>query len=245
MSLRKLICKYREGNISKYYRDPRRFMIKIGLLFCLSFFLVSCSSPAVPSAPLEGSENGLTLTITTPPYTLAKDSDGFDLIQVEDFSSSGDPGEPFLPRQVISIALPPNVALESVEIRVVDYQLKSLDGTFKIKLSVADSPSDSGDSSPAGEKGITDADFIQQLPPGQMRKWIFTKIEFSPFIYDLETGSLSVVSEVQLQVTYDLSSAELDQALLADDTMDDLAEETFINFDSAKDWYQPENSSGE
>jgi len=241
MSSRKLVCKYHQVNISKYYRDPRRFMIKIGLLFCLSIFLVSCSSPAAPLSPSESSENGLILTITTPPYTLAKDSAGFDLIQVEDFSSSGDPGEPFLPRKVISIALPPNVDLESVEIQVVEYQLEALDGTFKIKLSVADSPSDSGDSSPVGEDGISDDDFIQQLPPGQMRKWIFTKIEFSPFIYDVETGSLSVVSEVQLRVVYDLSSAELDEALLADNAMDDLAEETFINFDSAKDWYQLEN----
>ena len=238
MSLRKLICKYREGNISKIYRNPQRVMIKIGLLFCLSFILVSCSSPEAPLPPLEDSANALSLTITTPPYTLTKDSDGFDLIQIEDFSASGDPGEPFLPRKVISIALPPNVDPGSVEIQVVDYQLKSLDGTFNIKLSVADMPSDSGDSSPVGEDGISDADFIQQLPPGQMRKWIFTKIEFSPFIYDLETGSLRVVSEVQLRIIYDLSSAELDEELLADDAMDALAEETFINFDSAKDWYQ-------
>jgi len=241
MFLRKLVCKNREGNISNYCRDSRRTLIKIGLLFCLSFFLVSCSSPVAPLPPPEDSENALSLTITTPSYTLAKDSDGFDSIQIEDFSNSGDPGEPYLPRKVISIALPPNVDLGSVEIQVVDYQLKSLDGTFNIKLSVADMPSDSGDSSPVGEDGISDADFIQQLPPGQMRKWIFTKIEFSPFIYDVETGSLSVVSEVQLRIVYDLSSAKLDEDLLADDAMDDLAEETFINFDSAKDWYQLEN----
>ena len=241
MFLRKLVCGYYEIDISNNCRDPRRLLVKIGLLFCLSFFLVSCSSPEAPLPPAEDSENSLTLTITTPPYTLAKDSDGFDLIQVEDFSPSGDPGEPFLPRQVISIALPPNVALESVEIQVVDYQLKSLDGTFNIKLSVADMPSDSGESSPVDDEGITEADFIQQLSPGQMRKWIFTKIEFSPFVFDLETGSLSVVSEVQLRIVYDLSSAELDEDLLADDVMDALAEETFINFDSAKDWYQLEN----
>jgi len=241
MFLRKLVCKYRKGNISNYCRDSRRTLIKIGLLFCLSFFLVSCSSAVAPLPPPEDSENGLTLTIITPSYTLAKDSEGFDFIQIEGFSASGDPGEPFLPRQVISIALPPNVDLGSVEIQVVDYQLKSLDGTFKIKLSVADSPSDSGDSSLADEDGVSDADFIQQLPPGQMRKWIFTKIEFSPFIFDLETGNLSVVSEVQLRITYDLSSAELDEDLLADNAMDDVAEETFINFDSAKDWYLPEN----
>lgn len=236
MSLRKLICKYRE---------PRSFITRIGLLFCLSFFLGSCSSPAESLPPPEDSENALTLTITTPSYKLSKDSDDFDLIQIEGFSASGAPGEPYLPRKVISIALPPNVALESVEVQVVDYQLKSLDGTFNIKLSVADMPSDSGDSSPVDDEGITDADFIQQLPPGQMRKWIFTKIEFSPFVYDVETGSLSVVSEVQLRIVYDLSSAELDEDLLADDTMDAVAEETFINFDSAKDWYQPETSGGE
>lgn len=241
MSLGKLVCKYHQVNISKYYRDPRRVMIKIGLLFCLSFFLVSCSSPVAPLPPPESSENGLLITVTTPPYTLAKDSDGFDFIQIEDFSSSGDPGEPFLPRKVISIALPPNVNLESVEIQVADYQLKTLDGTFNIKLSVADMPSDSGEPSSADDGEITEADFIQQLPPGQMRKWIFTKIEFSPFIYDVETGSLSVVSEVQLRIVYDLSSAELDEDLLADDAMDALAEETFINFDLAKDWYLLEN----
>ncbi len=243
MSLRKQVGKYHQGNISKYYRDPRRTMIKIGLTFCLTFFLGSCSSPEGPLPPLEDTENALSLTITTPSYKLAKDSAGFDLIQIEDYTASGGPGEPFLPRKVISIALPPNVDLESVEVQVVDYQLKSLDGTFNIKLSVADMPSDGGDD--ADEEEIKDTDFIQQLPPGQMRKWIFTKVEFSPFIYDLETGSLSVVSEVQLRITYDLSSAELDEDLLADDTMDAIAEETFINFDSAKDWYQPENRGGE
>ena len=54
-----------------------------------------------------------------------------------------------------------------------------------------------------------------------------------------------MVSEVQLRIVYDLSSAELDEDLLADDVMDALAEETFINFDSAKDWYQPNNTSGD
>lgn len=227
--------------LNSCFRKTTRGLIKIGYLILFTALLISCtSSPTNIQPPIDG-DNSFSISIITPPYTLAKDSAGFDLIQIEDFSPSGDPGEPFLPRKVISIVLPPNVDLGSVEVQVVDYQLKSLDGTFKIKQSVTDMPSDSGDSSPVDKEGITDADFIQQLPPGQMRKWIFTKIEFSPFIYDLETGSLSAVSEVQLRIVYDLSSAELDEELLADDTMDALAEETFINFDSAKDWYQLEN----
>lgn len=226
-------------------------MIKIGLLGCLVIFMTSCASPALSTPapaltqpPQEVFENSFLVTITTPPYTISKDSEGFDIIQMDDFSPRGGPGEPAIPAKVFQIAVPPNALMESLVVQVVDYQSTSLEGTYKLKEMVADQASGEGDqeggSSDSTGEEINPADVIRQLEPGQMRKWLFTQVAFSPFVYDIQTGKLNVVSEVKIQIGYELSSEVPDQELLADTGMDDLAKELLINFKSAQEWYKPQ-----
>lgn len=224
--------------------DQSTRFITIGLMACLIIFLGACSGP-VSSQPSpeddQAPENSLAITLTTPAYQLSKSSDGFDVIQVEDFSLSANPGEPALPIKIVSIALPPNVDQNNLVLQVVDYQLKDLEGKYNFKLIEGDIRSDGDQTSGELVDETPGEGVVRLLTPGQMRKWIFTKVEYSPFQFNSQTGSLSVVSAVQILFIYDLSSAEIDPDLMADDMMDDLAAETFINFETAKVWYQVED----
>jgi len=143
-----------------------------------------------------------------------------------------------LPNKVVGILVPPDVILESIKIEVEEFKAEPLDGNFKFKTAEGFLPS-GGDADGTEGGEITGTDIIEQLPPGQMRKWIFTQVRYRPFLYDDSSGKLQVVEEVQLRVSYELSGEEVDQALLKDTGMDSLAEETFPNFEEAKEWYQP------
>jgi len=226
------------------FQQKLKSTAKTILICSLLGLLSSCSSASTPDSPTplpieSPPANSFLITIKTPPYTLEKDADGFDRIEVEDYSSTGIAGEFMLPTKVIGILVPPDVVLESISIQVEGYQAEPLEGVFKFKVAEAPRPS-GGDDSGTEEGQITGLDIIEQLPTGQMRKWIFTQVRYSPFLYDDSSGKLQVVNEVQLRVGYELSGEEVDQALLKDTAMDEQAEETFPNFTEAKEWYQPE-----
>ena len=163
----------------------------------------------------------ITLKLELPPYEIVQDEEGLDVIQVEGFNLSGLPGDPWLPRKVYNVAVPPQAALDSLSLEVVDAQVVKLPGTYHLKLATPDLTSEgigedvgAYQSSYAPAPDTAPTDFVRLLPPGQMRKWRFTRLEFTPFRYDAASGELSVASELTVRINYDLSLIALDTALL-------------------------------
>jgi hypothetical protein len=76
------------------------------------------------------------------------------------------------------------------------------------------------------------------LPPGQLRKWRFVRLEFSPVRYDVASGELGLATQVTVRISYDHSQAVLGMAALQDTVMDDVAKESFVNYDTAQEWYR-------
>lgn len=93
---------------------------------------------------------------------------------------------------------------------------------------------------PMSSSGVTSSDFVRLLPPGQMRKWRFARLEFSPFYYDTSSSELTVVRQLTVRIDYttNLSLSAQDTALIADDVMDDEASELLVNYDTAQGWYR-------
>ena len=194
-----------------------------------------------------GSGTGIDLTLTLPLYEITQDEVGLDVIQVEGFSLSGQPGAALLPRRVYNVALPPDAAFDSLSVQVTSGDVAKLPGTYNLKPAVPDVISTGfvDDNVPhvsrsMSSSGLTPSDFVWLLPPGQMRKWRLARLEFSPFYYDTSSGELTVARQLTVHIGYttdrDLSSQ--DMALLGDSVMDDVASELLVNYDTAQEWYR-------
>jgi hypothetical protein len=71
-----------------------------------------------------------------------------------------------------------------------------------------------------------------------MRKWKFAKVDFIPFQYNPVSRKLTLIESVVLKISYTQSPAKLDENLMADTVMDDIAPQIFLNYDEASDWYE-------
>ena len=186
----------------------------------------------------------ITLTLQTPPYQILEDGDGFDTIRMEGFELTGTPGAPALPHKVYQVAVPPTIAADSVRLEILDAQMAQLSGTYHLKSATPDLASwDTADDRGAYQSTdlpLSDgtADLVRLLPPGQLRKWRFVRLEFSPVRYDVASGELSLATQVTVRISYDHSQAVSGMAALQDTVMDDVAKESFVNYYTAQEWYR-------
>jgi len=186
--------------------------------------------------PEKGPAN-LVFTITTPKLEVEQDPEGYDLITLAGYNNFGLPGEPFLPYKVFNYALPPEFSFSGLTVKIVDIQTEVLEGSYNIKPAVADMT----ETGIVAEMANTEAEahsWVNLLPPGQMRKWKFARLEFNPILFDPESGEITVAREVTVEFNYDMSSKAADAALLADNVMNAEARDLFDNYQSAKSWYQ-------
>ena len=195
----------------------------------------------VPQRSVRGPDIVLKLELSS--YEIVRDEEGFDVIRAEGFSLSGMPGDPWLPRKVYNVAVPPDAALGSLSLEVVDAQVVKLPGAYQLRLATPDLPAIEGDTAgyhsgytPASD--ATPTGFVKLLPPGQKRKYRFARLEFTPFQYDAASGELSLVSELTVRINYDVSLAAKDEVLLGDRVMEDVARQLLVNYETAQAWYQ-------
>lgn len=196
------------------------------------------------------SADGLDLMIETPPYYASATADGFTILDIAGFERSGRPGAPDLPRRIYNIALPPNALFDGLRLEVLDMHLERLAGIQNLLPAAADSSTGEGPGGgetmprPAlsGDCGCADPGaYLQLAPPGQMRKWRFARLRFSPFCLDPADGAVTMVRRmaVRLRFVTTPDSGRLDDSMLADAVKDGLARETLANYDWAAPWYQP------
>ncbi len=186
-------------------------------------------------------------------YKIIKDEDSLDIIEMEGFSSTLSPGDPMLPHKVYDILVPPDAIGSSLQLNIVSAETRVLDGTYDIKPAGPFVPGveeyeefwGDGKNIVSG-KNInvyeTDADFPEKyaelLPCSQMRKWKFAKVDFVPFQYNPVSKKLTLIENAVIEISYNLSPIELDESLMADTVMDDIAPLIFINYDQARGWYE-------
>ena len=184
------------------------------------------------------SPDKLVFTLTLPEYT-SWQADGYDNFDLEGFSPSGAEGEPLLPRRVYKFALPPDVKFNSLSMEVLDVQTEKLPGTYNIQPTLI-LPAFEENGLLTGQYQVNEPEahsWATMLPPGQMRKWNFANVEFTPFDYDPETKEITAATQVKIQINYDLKTKPVSSALLADAVMDDVAQDLFENYGTARTWY--------
>lgn len=199
----------------------------------------------------------LVLALETPPYSITQDEEGFDVVQVEGFALVGAPGDPQLPDKIYNVALPPDVAWESLTLEVVVLESTEPEGTFQI--APAPPPTtwiDDQEIIDWGENAEHIVDgrnvlvyendayfpghYVDTLAHSQMRKWKFVKLAYIPVQYNPVTGALRVATQVEVRLSF-TTLREPGEIPLSDNVMDDVAEEMLCNYDEAKAWYSEED----
>ncbi len=198
--------------------------------------------------------NEITIQLNSQKYTIIKDADGYDCIDMNDFSIKYLPGEPMLPGSKANILLSPNADISSIKLEVISEETKLLDGTYNIRP--APEPRISPDnetynsSTPNAQfESIRSAVYqnnsaypeknVQLLPYSQMRKWIFVPVQFLPFKYNPVQGTLTLIVNATVKISYDLqaSTSAEESTLLKDTVMDGPARGLFVNYNEMKDSY--------
>lgn len=223
-----------------------------------NFTLVNKSLPNGADLPLV--EN-ITITINASNFTVEKDN-GYDIINMSEFSQRLVSGDPMLLGRVYNVLLPSEVDYVSLKLEVVSVKSRALEGVFNIKPTPLSAPLTENASEVDNATGLdyatvvynasqipkssvysTDANYpeniVRLLVPGQMRKWKFVPVEFVPFQYNPVTGKLTSIESVTVNLSYNLmsSSPAAVSELMADTVMDNLAPDMFVNYQESKGWY--------
>jgi len=204
--------------------------------------------------------NEITIQFNSQKYTITKDADGYDGIDMNDFSIKYLPGEPMLPSSKANILLPPNADISSIKLKVISEETKLLDGTYNIRPAPeprisADNETYNSSTSDVRIEGIRSAVYqnnsaypeknVQLLPYSQMRKWIFVPVQFLPFKYNPVQETLTLIENATVKISYDLQLATSagKSALQKDTVMDNLAPGLFVNYNEMKDSYEVQTAA--
>jgi hypothetical protein len=173
-------------------------MKKLGIIFTLCLFLISLII-GVGVVGVAGADDGaiskdntgsMAFTFYAGKYTIIQDKEGLAVIQMEGFSSTTSPGNPMLPHQVYSIAVPADIVWSSLKLNIVSAETRMLEGSYDIRPAPPILP---GTNATEVEEAIqkketinernmevygTDAEFpesyVELLPYSQMRKWKYS-----------------------------------------------------------------------
>jgi len=207
--------------------------------------LVAIASPAGAQAS-PSSTGDMEFTLYAGDYEIVED-DGGDVIQMEGFSTTASAGNPTLPHNVFNIVVPPDIDWESLQLEVISAETTTLKGTYDIGPAALPVAQQEGGALVDGKNMDVygnDADFpenyVSLLPYSQMRKWSFTRVDFTPFQYNPVSGELTFIESVTIAISYEQTGAGLGESLLRDSGMDVIASETFLNYEDAKGWYEPD-----
>ncbi|MCD6327545.1 Ig-like domain repeat protein, partial [bacterium] len=196
------------------------------------------------------------LEVVAGSYDISSNVHRLDVIHMEGFKTIGAPGSPKLPREVLDVALPPDVDWDSISVTTTDVEKSLLDGNYDIApappiaawpeggekiVSWGDATliEDGKDMAIYRKDAHFPADSVRIEALSQMRKWKFVRIEFTPVAYNPMRRSLLLTTSARIIVDYDRGGESESLELLKDTVMDDLAESRFVNFDEARKWYSP------
>ncbi|MFM8320859.1 MAG: pre-peptidase C-terminal domain-containing protein [Chloroflexota bacterium] len=178
---------------------------------------------------------------------------------LEGYLPAGAPGDPLLPRRAFNLALPPDVAPESVKAEVVALETVELPGVYDLPPAPPPVVPQLGRPTPqwgerAGEIAagrytpVYQSDALFPASPlvasrvDQLRKWRFISLVISPLQYRPAAGRLQLAQQLRVTVSYERAAPDdpLQQQLaLSDRVMDERAAGLFYNYDQAQAWYPP------
>lgn len=205
----------------------QRFALAVALAVFMALFLGQ--APALTQSPAET----ITLVLHAPAYQIVR-QEGRTRIEAEGYGLANVTGEYQLPHRLIDVALPPDVAWDTLALSVRDAQTVPVPGTHRIAVAEPDR-STRGHTVPAVSPQVPDIARI--VATGQLRKWHVARVDFNPFRYNPATGQLDVVRQVTVELRLARGKGLARPEELGDTVMDEVAAQQFVNYASAAKWY--------
>ena len=186
------------------------------------------------------------ITLSAGPYSVISAADGLQALRMDGFVPMASPGDPVLPHRAYNILLPPAVQPASVSLSVIKEDREPLAGSHRIAPARPLATEDGGqrvedygagkdikngyNMKVYGSNTAYPAEIVSLLPGGQMRKWKFIALDFTPFQLNPSSGSLQYIKSVTVRLNYNIDPLRTSYADLADSTLDNVAAQTFYNF---------------
>ncbi len=226
------------------------------LIYAISIALVTVSviSAAAPFAYADNGAITLRWNAGEEDVSFRAVPGGDCYLSIKGCHCTGQPGNPALPVKVYRIALPPDTNLKSVKARLTDSSGGVLAGSFSIAAAnpyyVGEEGPFWGGNASSIEEGKNTAVYgsdeafpsnhVKVHDTGQMRKWKFARIHFTPVQYRPVSGKIALLKTARIVVTYETDAKyAVSGELLTDCVFDEIAQRTFDNFHTAREWYEP------
>jgi len=254
-------------NCDKWYCKVKGIPNPCRAVFCLLVLWALFILPAFGApSPIEDASGKVRVTLNAGEYSITKDENGFEVIKMEGFTSTLSPGDPMLPHKVYNVLVPPEAIGSGLKFDIVSADIQVLEGTYDIKPA---GPIIPGADEYANESTVLEVwgerknivngknlnvyerdanypeNYVKLLPFSEMRKWKFAKLDFTPLQYNPVSKKLTLIKSAVIEISYDLSPMALDQNLMADTVMDEVASQFFVNYGEAKVWYEQEVTEAE
>ncbi len=220
--------------------------VLVMLLLCLAFCL-----------PATGNQT-YTAIVGPGNYEIISGQDGYYHIQMEGFGRIGIPGKPALPTRTFLIALPPGAEVVSLQANGTPYEI---DGEYKIQPAPMQLPKSKYEeylenakkeynenlSTTYSSDELFPSEVVKYEGMGNLRKWRFAYVRFSPFQYRPKSGRLLLFKQMAITINYSLPSRDSDewgqiQKTLLDGKADDQARRLFPNYVDGLKWYAQSSS---
>lgn len=168
-------------------------------------------------------------------------------IELDDFYSSIDPGNPELPFKTLDVLLPPDVDIDTIALQIPQ------DRSYEMNITREVAPSPPLACNGTIEWGVGKEisggrnllvygrdeyypDRIIEISEVSKRgAYVFARIRYNPIQYNPLKGRLRIHGEVAFKITYTLTNQQ--EAAVRNTIMENIAEKQFVNWNTAKEWY--------
>ena len=234
-------------------RDRMGLLLPICVMSLL--FTTICSPDDAWGKSTDSLQGSIVLILETPEgLEITQDEMRYDKIRLPGFSNVAPPGSPTMPQRVYNVALPPDADWSTLDVQVLTTEVEDVPGTFTVEpgpaaatwdediqildwVAPVDRIVDGKDLSVYSNNAYYPGRFLDVVSLPQMRKWRYVRLLYMPVQYNPVTGRLRVATKVQIKLSFRRDPSLVNQALLNDKLMDDVAKRILLNYDTARVWY--------
>ncbi|MEM2088598.1 MAG: C25 family cysteine peptidase [Thermoproteota archaeon] len=168
-------------------------------------------------------------------------------IELDDFYSSVDPGNPQLPFKTLDVLLPPNADINSITIQISRDESREMNITGEVAPSpplacngtvewgVGKEISDGRNLLVYGRDEYYPDRIIEVSEVSKRGAYVFARIRYNPIQYNPLKGRLRIHEKVTFKVTYVLNGQR--ETAVRNTIMENIAAKQFVNWNTAKEWY--------
>lgn len=182
----------------------------------------------------------INVSVTVGSYSIIKTMNG-EKIVAEGYGRVPNPGEPFLPSKIVSIAIPSNAVL--TDLRWDLGKKIELNGTYNIiqvpaSTQIKESTQIFSNIETMCKSTCSyESDIVYLVGTSGYRAYNLVDVRVSPFVYSPTSGIVEYYPTISLTITYQLDIDSYKPVLIQDPSQREITKDVILNIDQAQEWY--------